>query len=122
MRYFFISPHLDDAVLSCGGIIHFLVNEGHQVDIWTIFSGDPEDQNFSDFAKNLHKRWKLENQNPSDARRLEDDNACLVLGTKFIHFPYQDCIYREYENGIPIIQKEEDLFQDNIRKSNRSYQ
>lgn len=111
MQYIFISPHLDDAVLSCGGIIHFLVNEGHQVDIWTIFSGDPEDQNFSDFAKNLHKRWKLENQNPSVARRSEDENACHILGAKFIHFPYQDCIYRKNKNGTPIIQNEEDLFQ-----------
>ncbi|MHB8134072.1 MAG: PIG-L family deacetylase [Anaerolineaceae bacterium] len=111
MRYIFISPHLDDAVLSCGGIIHFLVNKGHQVDIWTIFSGDPEDENYSDFAKNLHKRWKLENQNPSFARRREDKNACHILGAKFKHFPYQDCIYRKYENGMSIIQNEEDLFQ-----------
>jgi LmbE family N-acetylglucosaminyl deacetylase len=111
MLYIFISPHLDDAILSCGGIMHALSSKDHEVHNWTIFAGDPSDSNYSDFAKGLHTRWNLADQNPMLARRLEDQSANQLLGAHFYHFNYQDCIYRKdsFENFL--VQKEEDLFQ-----------
>jgi len=41
MHWIYLSPHLDDAVLSCGGIIWQQVQSGHQVEIWTICAADP---------------------------------------------------------------------------------
>lgn len=112
MQYIFISPHLDDAILSCGGIIHSLKSSGHFVEIWTIFAGIPDNILFTDFAKSLHKRWKLESQNPIKTRLEEDKNACKILGAKPKYFNFFDCIYRLNENGYPLVTKEEDLFQD----------
>ena len=112
MQYIFISPHLDDAILSCGGIIHSLKSSGHIVEIWTIFAGLPDNMLYTDFAKSLHKRWKLDGQNPIISRLEEDKNACKILGAKSKYFNFFDCIYRLNENGHPLVTKEEDLFQD----------
>lgn len=110
MRYIFISPHLDDVALSVGGIVNNLVNNKIDTEIWTFFSGSPDDENLSDFALSLHKRWKL----PLDApkiRRLEDKKACATLGARYKHFNIPDCIYRKDQEGIPIVREEEDLYQ-----------
>jgi len=110
MRYIFISPHLDDIALSCGGLVNHLANKKHDVLICTIFSGSPQSFELSDFAQSLHKRWNL----PLDApkiRRKEDKLACKVLESKFMHFGIPDCIYRKDSNGDPIVKKEEDLYQ-----------
>lgn len=110
MRYLFISPHLDDVALSVGGIVHFLSRMNMRTEIWTIFSGSPEDVILSGFAQSLHQRWKL----PLDApktRRLEDRKACRILGADYKHFNLPDCIYRHDQNGKPIILEEDDLYQ-----------
>lgn len=112
MQYIFISPHLDDVALSCGGIIQTLCSNGHEVSIWTVFAGIPENIIYTDFAESLHLRWKLTNKNPILSRQKEDQKACQILGTNCKYFHFLDCIYRENEKGSPIIQKESDLFQN----------
>ncbi len=110
MRYIFISPHLDDVALSVGGIVNYLVNKKIDVEIWTIFSGSPNDENLSEFALSLHKRWELPLNAPK-TRRLEDKKACTILGARFKHFGFSDCIYRKDEFGNPIVREEDDLYQ-----------
>jgi LmbE family N-acetylglucosaminyl deacetylase len=39
VRHLFVSPHPDDAALSCGGLIVQLADAGETVDIVTVFSG-----------------------------------------------------------------------------------
>ncbi len=88
----FISPHLDDVVLSCGGIIHSLKNYGGPIYVITIFAGSPVN-GLSSFAKWLHNAWNL----PSDTpiyRREEDYKAISFLAAKSVHLPFQDSIYR----------------------------
>jgi hypothetical protein len=41
MRWIYISPHLDDAALSAGGLIHEQTQAGLPVEIWTLMSGFP---------------------------------------------------------------------------------
>ena len=38
--HLFISPHLDDVVLSCGGYIHRLTTSGEKVVIVTVITAD----------------------------------------------------------------------------------
>ncbi len=52
----YLSPHLDDAVYSCGGRIWQDVRRGDTVEIWTIFAGDPAGE-LSRFARELHACW-----------------------------------------------------------------
>ncbi len=109
-RYIFLSPHLDDVVLSCGAIIDHLNSTGHQTEIWTLFAGDPPKDPFSQFAVSLHERWKLPD-NPVIIRRMEDIAACRVLNAAPRHFDIPDCIYRTNGNSTPLVTKEEDLYQ-----------
>jgi LmbE family N-acetylglucosaminyl deacetylase len=109
MRWLFLSPHLDDAVYSCGGLIWDLIAQGSEVAIWTVCSGDPPPGRLSPFAESLHREWGL-GGNPSQARREEDHRACQILGAVARHLPYADCIYRLSVEGEQYYDSEGSIF------------
>jgi len=99
MRWIYISPHLDDAVLSAGGLIHDQVNAGMQVEIWTILCGFPPPGELSPFAQVLHYQWGIASADELiRSRRAEDEKACHMVGAKPVYFDYLDCIYRRGKN------------------------
>ncbi|MEM5776153.1 MAG: PIG-L family deacetylase [Anaerolineaceae bacterium] len=108
-HWVYLSPHLDDAVYSCGGLIWEQVERGMQVEVWTIFAGDPPPGSLTPFARSLHERWKS-GGGAAALRRDEDARACAILGIGWRHFDYPDCIYRYHQNGRPVIEGEGDLF------------
>ncbi len=94
MKWIYLSPHFDDAVLSCGGLIWKQVQDGDEVEVWTIFGGDPKPSELSFFAQVLHHQWNI----PKDSveiRRDEDKQALELLGASYRHYDYLDCIYRK---------------------------
>jgi LmbE family N-acetylglucosaminyl deacetylase len=99
----YLSPHLDDAALSCGGQIYRLAKEGRHVLIVTLMAGDPPpDGVLSDFARSLHGRWELA-ESAEAARRREDEAAGQILGAEILHWPIPDCIYRAHPHtGEPL--------------------
>jgi len=100
MRWIYLSPHLDDAVLSAGGLIYDQVQSGIPVEIWTILSGYPPEGEFSQFAQLQHYVWGFPSAEAAiSARREEDRNAAAVIGAKTVHFDFLDCIYRRGSNG-----------------------
>ncbi len=109
-KFIFLSPHLDDAILSCGAIIDQLAEQSNDVEIWTIFAGDPPDSVFSPFAKSLHERW-ITLENPTKIRREEDIKACTVINAGYRHFSLPDCIYRKTDTNTFLVNREEDLYQ-----------
>jgi LmbE family N-acetylglucosaminyl deacetylase len=93
-RSIFLSPHPDDAVLSCGGTIYQLAENGYRPIVITVFGGyRPSGVPLSEFARGLHVRWQLGEDAPV-ARRDEDRAACDRLGAMLIHLPFADAIYR----------------------------
>ncbi len=92
----YVSPHLDDAVLSCGGLIHRQIQAGASVLIATIFAGAPSRSTLSSFAAKLHAQWG-HLTDPIAARREEDRRAMLVLGADSTYLEYPDAIYRSEE-------------------------
>jgi LmbE family N-acetylglucosaminyl deacetylase len=99
MRWIYISPHLDDAVLSAGGLIHDQVRAGVQVEIWTILCGFPPPGELSPFAQVLHYQWGIASADELiRSRRAEDEKACHMVGAKPVYFDYLDCIYRRGKN------------------------
>lgn len=99
----YLSPHLDDAALSCGGQIHQKTAVGESVLIVTCMAGDPPSGPFSDFAESLHRRWGVLADEAVAARRAEDAAACAHLGADFAHWPTLDCVYRvDPQRGEPL--------------------
>lgn len=93
MTWIYLSPHLDDVALSCGGLLWEQAQKDRLIDIWTICAGDLPPVPLSSFAKSLHLRWEV-GRDAALVRRNEDAASCTVLGARFYHFPFPDCIYR----------------------------
>jgi len=116
MPWIYLSPHLDDAALSCGGLIWEQTLAGDEVSIWTICAGNPPEGPLSPFAQSLHERWKTDRYAIANRQR-EDILACTHLGSRHRHLWVPDCIYRRSESnrasGAPIrylYPSEESLF------------
>jgi LmbE family N-acetylglucosaminyl deacetylase len=97
--YVYLSPHLDDAVLSCGGAIHQQVMAGRCPLVVTLFAGRPSaNVDLSDFAQSLHARWR-DSADLIATRWAEDQAALTVLGADYLRLNYPDCIYRGREHA-----------------------
>lgn len=100
MRWIYISPHLDDAVLSAGGLIYEQTKSGIPVEIWTILCGYPQETELSMFAQVNHRLWGVASaEEASRVRREEDVIAASIVGAKTVHFDFLDCIYRRGSDG-----------------------
>ena len=100
MRWIYISPHLDDAILSAGGLICNQTRAGMDVEIWTLLCGFPSTEELSPFAQMLHYQWDISTAaEVITARRAEDVKAANIVGAKTVHFDFLDCIYRRGKNG-----------------------
>lgn len=119
MRYIYLSPHLDDAVLSAGGLICEQTQAGIPVEIWTLMCGFPPEDQASAFAQEMHTKWDFESARETvEKRRAENVNAANIVGAKAVHFDFLDCIYRRGKNGewlytesvfVPPLDEEVDL-------------
>jgi len=92
--YLYLSPHLDDAVLSCGGTIYRQARDGARVLVATLFAGSPANADLTPFTRELWERWGRADD-PVAARRAEDRAALALLGAEALHLPYLDCVYRQ---------------------------
>lgn len=100
MRYIYLSPHLDDAVLSAGGLICEQSCAGIPVEIWSFMCGFPPDAELSPIAQVLHHQWGTANAEETvRIRRAEDRRAGEIVGAKIVHFDFLDCIYRRGKQG-----------------------
>lgn len=103
MRLIYISPHLDDAVLSAGGFIYEQTQARNSVEIWTIVCGFPPPGELTPFAQLLHQQWGTGTAEETvRLRRTEDLEAANVVGAKTVHFDVPDCIYRRGPDGEPL--------------------
>ena len=100
MRWIYLSPHLDDAALSAGGLIYDQAQAGTPVEIWTIMCGFPPEGEYSQFAQLQHYLWGFPSAEEAvRARREEDRRAAKILGAQAVHLDFLDCIYRRGSNG-----------------------
>lgn len=99
----FVSPHLDDIALSCGGLARRLTASGQSVVIATVCTADrPAGQPLSAAAQHVHWEWQLGDDHPYAIRRQEDEAACKVLGAEPVHLGLLDAIYRHDAAGAPL--------------------
>ncbi len=111
MRWIYLSPHFDDVVLSCGGLVWEQVQSGQPVGVWTVCAGAPEKEAaLSAFAQELHQRWET-GPEAVEARRDEDEQAVRLLGASARYWDLPDCIYRRLPDGEWLINNNDDLWQ-----------
>jgi len=92
-RHIYLSPHLDDAALSCGGTIHAQCRRGLEVRVITLFAGSPPESSPTEYAEELRTRWGGASD-PVAERRREDQLAMAHLGASVEHWAWCDCVYR----------------------------
>jgi LmbE family N-acetylglucosaminyl deacetylase len=118
----YLSPHLDDAVLSCGGQIRALTAAGKSVLVVTVAAADEPQpaERLSPLARSLHRAWKLDRPpRKKDAargvvarRRAEDREACRILGAETLHWSFPEAIYRsDPDSGEPRFKRLGELFE-----------
>lgn len=96
-RWLYLSPHLDDVALSCGGQIAQATRGGVAVDIVTVFAGDepgPGEPNASALVEKIYDLWQLAPGEVMATRRLEDLAACRSLAARALHWELQEAIHR----------------------------
>jgi LmbE family N-acetylglucosaminyl deacetylase len=99
VRHVYLSPHLDDAVLSCGASIHRQAAAGKPVLVITFFAGEAGvDMPLSPFALVQHEYWGNAPQ-PMALRCAEDMAALTLLGAEARHLDYLDAVYRVGSHG-----------------------
>lgn len=108
--HLFLSPHFDDAALSCGGLIHRLGQMGQAVTAQTVMGGTPVIVPDTTIVRELHERWQLGEQ-PVYLRAREDEAAINGLGAEWVRMEYwEDCIYRVSRDGRPLYETAEAIF------------
>ncbi len=91
---FFVSPHLDDAILSAGGLLTYLANKT-EVTVATVFT------EAGSTSHTLSARQFLRQCQYTDANRLfadrrrEDLEALGHIGVRAIHMGFSDALWRQ---------------------------
>jgi len=90
----FLSPHLDDAILSCGGVMHRLSGQGERVIIVTVMAGEPRGIEVdSPVLQAIRSQWN-DGENVFAARRTEDAQAAQQVGAQIYHLAFTECAFR----------------------------
>src|SRR5215213_7233046 len=93
--HIYLSPHLDDAALSCGGAIARHANAGARVLVVTLCTAAPPPAGpFSEFAQDHHLMWGLVPERAMAEREREDDLALERLNADTFRAGLLDAIYR----------------------------
>ncbi len=108
MNHIIFSPHSDDAVLCCGGMIAKYIEAGDTITIHTIFCALPQPP-YSPLAIEFHNKWG----NPDNMVRLrqaEDEAAAAKLGAELVYGPLFEPLYRVDEQGQWMYHTISDIF------------
>lgn len=113
-----LSPHYDDAILSCGGMLAHLSRRDLRCSVITVFGGPPTGSQVTPLMRNyvaedlrcpkskvdMHACKRL-----VECRKYENVRACNSLHVGFSDMPFTDAIYR-HNMGTPLYKTEKHLF------------
>ncbi|MDG4793683.1 PIG-L family deacetylase [Micromonospora sp. WMMD1082] len=107
-----LSPHLDDAVLSCGALIAAL----DSVIVTTVFNGRPVPP-ITESAARFHARCGHTDNNAMTEREKEDDRALSLVGASKTRLGLPEALYRKDQYGAPLYDSDTAIFVDSISES-----
>ena len=107
MLHIFLSPHLDDAVASCGGTIAKLVYEREDVLVVSVYTRNPD---IKSIPKKFHKFAIY------DQRKKEDQAALDRLSADYKWLDIEERAYR-----TPLLKKPTDVFKINLKEGLKQF-
>ncbi len=119
----FVSPHLDDAVFSCGGTLARLSAEGWHTVLCTPFTGSVP--NPTGFALSCQTDKGLPPYaDYMEIRRAEDREAARILGVStVVHLPYLEAPHRGYHSPGELfgpVLREDNVWEELINAMHRA--
>ena len=106
----YLSPHYDDAILSCGGLIHAQRRTGRRVDVLTLCADLPDPVPKSTLACQYLAQWSKSGDGMAK-RRAENAAVLSGWGVQNRECDTPDAIFRTV-GGTPYYQTREDLFRN----------
>ena len=97
--FVFVSPHFDDALLSCGSWIERLVKNGKKVVVLNVFTKGHAGPYTLSAKKYLKDNGFTDACKLYEAREKEDRVAVGALGANVINLDFQDAIFRKKEKA-----------------------
>lgn len=99
-----ISPHLDDAAFSVGGLLAARARAGDRITVVTCFTGSVERPQGFALACQLDKGLDAEIDYMA-LRRQEDLVACAAIGADAVHLPFLEAPHRGYGSAADLFAK-----------------
>ena len=106
----YLSPHLDDAILSCGGLIFAQRQAGERVGVLTLCAGSSGPGSLSTLAQQYESAWG-ESGDGMTLRRAENAAILSSWGVQNWECSVEDAIYRPGK-GVPYYETRADLFRE----------
>jgi len=103
-----VSPHLDDAVISCGLAIQALLSAGWAVFVATVFTEAPNGP-ISQIARRFNTGSDGDAVRGLALRRSEDRAALARLGAQPLHLGFLDASFRKRADGRWLCSSYEDI-------------
>ncbi len=100
-RLLALSPHLDDAVFSAGGVLAARAQAGWRVTVATLFTGGVAEPRGFALACQLDKGLGPEVDYMA-LRRAEDLHACALIGADAVHVPLLEAPHRGYGSAAAL--------------------
>jgi LmbE family N-acetylglucosaminyl deacetylase len=104
----YLSPHLDDAIFSCAGLIYVQRHAGERVGVLTLCAGLPSPGSLSPLAREYESAWGGLGAGMA-VRRAEDAALLSSWGVESWECETQDAIYRA-DKGVPYYETRASLF------------
>jgi LmbE family N-acetylglucosaminyl deacetylase len=94
-QHIYLSPHFDDAALSCGGLIASQRAREQAVLVVTVCTAEPvAGKPLGALARAFHTDWHLDDAAVVQTRRREDALAMATLDVDYLYLGLPDAIYR----------------------------
>lgn len=109
-QYVFLSPHLDDAILSCGMILSRLSDFKKDITIISIFTQSGSKPYSLQANSFMNKSGYVDAQHLFKERKKEDELAVGFYGGKYLHLDYIDAAWRQNKAGEHVYKSEKSQF------------